>query len=123
MIPTRLEATIGDVWRSARLRTCPHCRAPILAGLDAPTAALPVRADPTPLTLLGETVALLNRRSTYDLLDAGGRKELNWRDAFAIEGARRYPVLAEHACGVSLAAFAETIPVRLRYSIPDVPPF
>ena len=123
MIPSWLEATIGDIWRSARLRRCTRCGAPILAGLDAPRSALPVKADPTPLTPLGETVALLNRRSTYDLCDAGGRKELNYRDPFTIEGPRRYPVLAAHACGVSLAAFAEAIPVRVRYSIPDTPPF
>ena len=123
MIPTWLANTLGDTHRSARLRRCTRCGAPILAGLDAPRAALPVRADPTPLTAVGETVALLNRRATFDLIDAGGRKELNWRDSMAISGTRRYPVLAEHACGVSLADFAEAIPVCARYLIPDSPPF
>lgn len=123
MIPTWLQTHIGDTWRTATLRTCPRCGAPILTGLDAPRAGYPVKTDPTPLTVLGETVALLSRRATFDLVTIGGRKELNWRDQIMIAGPRRYPVLAEHACGQSLTQFAEQIPQRPRYRIPEELPF
>jgi len=123
VIPTWLEATVGDIWRSARLRTCPRCGAPVLAGLDAPVAALPVRADPTPLTVLGEAFALLDGRPTFDLSDAAGRKELTYRAPEQIGGPRKYPVLAAHRCGQSLHAFAEKRIERSRYVIPAQPPF
>ncbi len=123
MIPTWLAATHGDIWRSARLRTCPRCGAPILAGLDASPAGLPVRADLTPLTTAGEAVALLSGRATFDLSDAAGRKELNHRQCEHIKGPRKYPVLAEHACGSPLDAFAERIPAKARYRIPEEVPF
>jgi hypothetical protein len=123
MIPAWLEAAVGDVWRSARLRRCARCQAPILAGLDATMAAVAVRADPTPLTPLGEAAALLGGRATFDLSDVAGRKELTYRYCDQISGLRRYPVLAAHECGKSLHLFAEKRPVRSRYVIPAEPPF
>jgi hypothetical protein len=123
MIPTWLAATVGDIWRSARLRQCPRCGAPVLAGLDAPVAGLPVRADPTPLTALGEAAALLAGRPTFDLTDIGGRKEITHRDVEQISGTRKYVVLAAHRCGQPLHQFAEKTTAKKRYVIPDEPPF
>jgi hypothetical protein len=124
MIPTWLQAHIGDTWRTACLRTCTRCGAPILAGLDAPRAGLPVKADPTPLNSLGETVALLSGQTTYDLVTVAGRKELNYRDQITIAAPRRHPVLAAHKCGMSYTAFAEPMPIRpTAYSLPAEPPF
>jgi hypothetical protein len=86
-------------------------------------AGLPVRADPTPLTALGEAAALLNGRPTFDLSDVAGRKELTYRSRDQISAPRKYPVLAAHECGKSLHAFAQERPTRSRYVIPAEPPF
>jgi hypothetical protein len=121
-IPAWLTPTHAVTSRAARLRTCPKCRRPVLVGLDAERAGMRVVADPTPITALGEAIALLSKRPTFDLIGAG-KKELNYRDSFAISGDRRYPVIAQHRCGELLDAFTETIPDKARYVIPDVCPF
>jgi hypothetical protein len=97
----------ADWARAANLRTCPHCRTTVLAGLDADSAALPIRCDPTPLTLMGEAVALLQGRTTYDLLAVKTGRELYERTAYSIKKPRRYQVFATHKCDNSLAAFIQ----------------
>jgi hypothetical protein len=64
----------GEAFRSASLTRCRDCKAPILYGLDADMCALSVRADPTPLTPLGEALALIDGRATYSLVTADGRR-------------------------------------------------
>lgn len=113
----------GEAFRSAGLTRCTHCRAAILYGLDADLCALSVRADPTPLTLLGEVLALMDGRATYSLVTADGRKLLDIRDEWMIAGTRRWPVLPAHKCGASLVAHIEHIAQRHRYAIPAEPPF
>ncbi len=123
MIPTWLAPTLGGTHRTARLRTCPHCQAPVLAGLDAERAGTRAVADLTPVNEMGEAIALINGRATFDLIKTGGRMELNWRDSFAIEGVRRYPVIPAHKCGQPLDVFMEAVPAKARYVVPDVCPF
>ncbi|MFC5744797.1 hypothetical protein [Actinomadura rugatobispora] len=122
-IPTWLLRTRGDVFRTAALRTCPHCHHPILTGLDDDTAARSVRADPTPITPLGETLALLAGRATFDLQAVYGRREMWRRDQWHIQSARRWPVLPEHRCGQPLNDHMEKSPQRRRYVCPTEPPF
>lgn len=123
MIPAWLERTIGDVHRAAGLKTCPRCGAPILVGLDADRAALTAHADITTVNAVGEALALLSGRPTYDLVNTGGRKELSYRDEWNISGPRKWPVLPEHRCGASLKAHVETIAPRFAYVSPNEPPF
>lgn len=123
MIPDWLIRQRGDVFRAARLHPCPRCRRPILSGLDDDIAARTAHADPTPITPLGETLALLTGRATYDLCAPYGRRELWRRDHWHIAGARKYPVLPEHKCGQPLDAHTETLQHRNRYVCPAEPPF
>lgn len=125
MIPTWLQAHIRANRRTAALRICLRCGAPILTGLDADKAALTVRVDLIPIDILGETVALLNGRTTYDLVAIHDKKELHHRDQWQITAPRKYPVLAEHRCGRPLDAYAEkTVHEKKNREAPDdEPPF
>lgn len=104
-----LEAT-GDagpdaVTRRARIKVCKQCGQTILAGLDGdPPMAGNAYVDPTPLAPMGEALALLADRPTYELLWTGLRLELEHRSAQSIEGhpagtRSGVDVVAEHACG------------------------
>lgn len=120
-----LQARRAEWARAANLRACPLCRGPVLAGLDADTAARPVRCDPTPLTEMGEAVALLQGRQTYDLLPTKTGRELHERSPYFIEKPRRYQVFATHKCNSPLIAFIE-IPAEPRTEVhheDDRPPF
>jgi len=122
-IPAWLGRRIGDNHRAASLRLCPSCKAPTLVGLDADTTAFTARADVLPIDELGETIALLSGRPTYDLVTNGGRKELARREEWNIGGDRRYPVLAAHKCGVALDAHAAPVKHVKRKAISHVPQF
>lgn len=123
-VPQWLVRRHGGVFRTAALRTCPACKAPILSGLDDDIAARSVRADPTPIDRMGEALAVLTGRATFDLVPIEGKRQLWRRDQWHIAGKRRYPVLAEHRCGASLAEHAEPPPARaVRAAIPADPPF
>jgi hypothetical protein len=99
-IPSWLAKQLGGVHRSAGLRLCNRCGAPILVGLDADVAALTAHTDPDPIDTAGEVLALLAGRTTYDLAPrAGGRRQLDYRAAWNIKAQRRYPVLVSHSCG------------------------
>lgn len=108
MIPTWLKRRhIGDTSRAVTIRLCPTCRAPVLVGLDADHLALKATCDPTPLSALGEAVALVTGRTTYTLTPGKDRKELDYRDEWRIANPTRNPILAAHQChGISLAPFA-----------------
>lgn len=112
--------TESGLSRRARPRPCPHCCAWTIAGLDADVCALETHVDPSPLTPLGEMLALLDHRPTFELVRAEGRFQLErrhaWRITFAPAGSTpRADVLALHRCdatpisGPALAptAFAE----------------
>lgn len=121
--PQWLKDHIAENARRATLKTCPRCHAPVIVGLDADVAAFKATCDPTPLTPLGEYIALADGRITYDLAGGYSRKELWQRTALNIQTARRYPVLTEHRCGKPLAEYAEpnTDTEKERHS--DEPPF
>lgn len=126
MIPAWLLNTqAGPNHRAATIRQCPKCKAPILTGLDADKCALTARADPTPITPLGETIALLQTRSTYNLTTMHSRKYLDHRDQWTITMPRRWPVLPEHRCHQPLTEYTETITPkkRKRYVVPNECPY
>lgn len=124
MIPAWLQRTHrGDLSRAATLRLCPRCKSPILIGLDADRAAITAHCDPTPLTELGEAVALMQGRKTYDLIPGIKRREIWPRETAHIQQPRRFPVLATHKCGTPLHAFATPTPKRKDVTANDRPPF
>ena len=111
------------VSRGAKLRRCRRCGVFVLTGLDADMCALEVQADPTPLSPLGEAFAVVEGRRTFALHRAGGRWEIDWRDAGDIAShpagsARREDVLRQHRCGdqdqpaalTAASTFPETAP-------------
>lgn len=122
-IPTWLGRTLGDTFRTVRLRICPQCRAPVLAGLDADNCALAVRADPTPIGEIGEAIALLTGRRTFDLIGTGGDKKLYLREEHNIKSARKYLVFLEHRCGRPLTAYSEPAAARSSRKFSQTPPF
>lgn len=88
--------------RRARPRPCPRCGTWTIAGLDADRCALEAHCDPTPLTALGEVIALASGRRTLELVRTRGRLELEqrWADHIADQpaGTTRGDVLATHLC-------------------------
>lgn len=87
--------------RAAKSRRCPDCRMWVLAGLDDPRCAGPAIVDTSPLSSLGETVALLTGRSTYALRRFHTRIELDHRNQWSIHTPPEhapYDVIAEHRC-------------------------
>lgn len=89
--------------RKARAGFCRSCGQVVMRGLDADVAGLPVACDPTPLDRLGEALALLGHRETFELRWTGRTYELDHRDASKIAArpagtARHVDVLAAHSC-------------------------
>jgi hypothetical protein len=94
------------VGRKAQLRKCPTCRADILRGLDDDTCALLVVVDPTPLSPLGEALALVEGRYTVTFRRDRGHLVLDLRDDFHIAGSpagtRAFEdVLRQHVCNTA----------------------
>lgn len=123
-------------WRGVRARWCPGCRTPILTGLDADQCALLAKADPTPLTALGEAMALLDGRATYTLTRDHGRSivTLSRRTAGTITrqpaGADvasllAWDIIGEHRCGQTTPdeLTAATRLADLTVTATDQPPF
>lgn len=93
----------GLVSRAAQAGLCGNCRAPIMRGLDGDVAAFLVTVDPNPLDPLGEALALLAGRATFELRWQHGRYELEHRDAWSITARPagthpRLDVVAAHTC-------------------------
>lgn len=123
-IETATGAPVGS--RRARARSCRDCHAYVLAGQDNDITALDVRADPIPLSMVGEAIAQLDGRATYALRRRGSGVVLYRRDRWQIgRGARRddtggggpgrfreFDVVADHVCGQPL----------LELSVPSVIP-
>lgn len=106
--------TANGISRRARIRSCRTCRHPVLAGLDADICALPAIVDPHPLTGLGEMLACLEHRLTYELRSSGNRGyRLNERDAdkiaYSPAGTRTdLDVLRAHSCHARPLSAPET---------------
>lgn len=108
--------------RGVRAIWCRDCRAPILAGDDNDRCAFKVRVDVTPLTPLGEMLAQLAGRPTYELRHGFQRPALlvrrtPWLISTRPAGAppstaSAYDVLAAHDCTPTPDAI--TTPSRLR---------
>lgn len=107
MIPTWLQRHLEQagrwnsdgVSRTISAGRCHHCHTPVVRGLDADVAGLPITADPQPVDQLGEAIALIAGRGSYDLAHNGGRWQLSHRDQWRIRAGRPATVLAGHQCG------------------------
>lgn len=92
--------------RAARNIDCPKCGAPVLRGDDGDMCALTVTVDVEPIDRVGEMLAVLSGRSTYELTRQTGKTarpgafELWWRYEEQIH-AERDPagtLHVEHRC-------------------------
>lgn len=109
-------------------RHCRTCHRLVLAGYDAPIAALLATCDPHPLTPRLEAACVILARPTYRLWGIPGRYELTPRHHPGIHPISREPpadqclVLAAHACGHPPLSH-DHLPVTTRHtSSTDGPP-
>lgn len=95
---------LADQTRHIQAERCPDCRADILRGLNDTVAASSIDVDPTPLSALGEALAILAGRSTVACESWGGsgarftrrgHHQITSRPA----GTFRGDVYATHLCG------------------------
>jgi hypothetical protein len=100
--------------RRARPATCRMCRQPVVKGWTEEPCAVLASCDPAPLSNVGEAVALLQGRMTFDLARRGGRYELDLRESDHIHGSpperpdqwrRAGDVLAQHRCPTDPPAY------------------
>lgn len=84
-----------------KVSTCQHCGRRIVEAASDDTG-LPHVLDPRPLSGVGEVLAILAGRATFDIRMWGGRLTLGRRDQFRIRGApagsKRVDVVVEHEC-------------------------
>lgn len=103
---------------------CPQCRAVVLRGLDSDRCAVPVTVDVAEIDAIGELLATMQGRRTFDLLQYRAKQSYSYclepRRAVHIAKPRRYSVYAEHRCGAPLPAAPPATPRRV---LPDRPPF
>jgi hypothetical protein len=98
-IAERIQATADH----ARATTCPRCHAPVLTARAGRIAALDVVADPEPINLTEEILALLQGRLTWHLITEWNRQRITWRHPTDIRaGPARHPVIADHTCPPNL---------------------
>lgn len=103
-LPNWLKERIGTPTRGRGTKPtkCIVCKADVLAGFDNDTCAQAAITDPNPLSPLGEALALIDKRRTYELSRHGAGLALYHRDHWQISG--RHPsdtiiVLTDHKCG------------------------
>jgi hypothetical protein len=98
---------IDGVTRSARIQTCKTCHRTVIRGFTDEPCSILATCDLAPLSNLGEAVALMQGRMTFDLTYRGGRLEIDLREADHIQGSppetpgwwrAKSDVLAEHRC-------------------------
>jgi hypothetical protein len=134
MIPAWLAKHLEDtgklgpdrIGRAARLHHCKSCGRYILTGLDNDMCASVAHADPTPVSPLGEALALIGNRRTYTLHQTTDRLELQVRDRWQIAGTpagTRHDVLPEHTCDAIDLPAAESVHQRYTAALPDNPPY
>lgn len=129
MIPTWLRDRLGGpTRRGVTVRRCRACRASILEGWDGDQLAVRATVDPDPVTALGEALALLAGRSSYELRSYTAGMALHQRDRWQITGrnADQHFVLVDHECdAVPLPHRIVSIPVQPKGKVrsDDKPPF
>ena len=114
------------IGRAARIHHCKHCGRYILTGLDNDMCAGVANADPTPLSPLGEALALIGGRRTYALRQSSGRLELQLRDQWQIEGSpagTRYDIVPAHTCEAVDLPSAPSVQQRYAAAESDTPPY
>jgi hypothetical protein len=99
--------TVDGISRQARTRRCRRCQAVTLVGLDHPRVATRACVDMAILDQLGEAVALIGGRPTYELWG----RELLLRCPIKIRAGMAKPVLAEHLCGEAPVPSPEVLDV------------
>ncbi|CAB5217083.1 hypothetical protein UFOVP199_51 [uncultured Caudovirales phage] len=107
----------------AQKRTCPKCRQTILAGLDAPTCALDVNLDPTPLDRPQQLAAIIIRAHIYDINQTG---HINWRHPTEIINRPPPPGTTRHlthSCGQTITNNNPTPPPTPQPDTNERPPF
>lgn len=112
--------------RTVTVAVCPGCRAKIVSGLNADWCAWDVALDHGPVDALGEALAVLTGRTTYDLRPGSSphTRVMEARRAGRIANGRKtWPVHAEHRCGQPLpVAPATAKPWEDPMITPDPPP-
>lgn len=118
--------------RRARAVACPSCRRGVMRGIDRAFGGKVVMAEPTPLSNLGEALALMAGRVTVELRWLGDRYEIDRRDHFRIRGSpaetHGIDILVVHECELStgppLPHTDSTLSDDIRpVPLPDNPPF
>jgi hypothetical protein len=119
--------------RSAKAVRCRTCRRSVLRGISADWGGLSVDVDPAPLSRLGEVLALLADRATFELRWLGDRYEIDRRDQFRIRGnpagTNGVDVLVRHDCVMSNGPPLPTTDSQLSDDIvnapilSDIPPY
>lgn len=72
--------------KGIRAHWCHNCRAPILTGYDADVCAFIVHVDVTPITAIGEALALIEGRHSHEILTPlSGPHKIRRRTATAIK--------------------------------------
>lgn len=93
--------------RRARVVSCFKCGQPVVKGWTDEPCSILATCDLGALSNLGEAMALMQGRTTFDLAYRGGRLELDIRDQDEIHGSpaedpgwyrAKADVLATHAC-------------------------
>ena len=114
--------------RRARARTCDACRRPVMSGIDEDFGGQASYADPTPVSGIGEAMARIAGRATFELAHLGDRYELTRRTGPRIRGrpagTPRIDILVGHKCG-DVTRF-ESAPERIKPAAviqSDQPPF
>ncbi|MGO4984792.1 hypothetical protein [Collinsella sp. Sow4_E3] len=93
---------LADQTRHIQAERCRRCRADVLRGLDDMWAAGPIEVDPTPLSALGEALALLAGRRTIACEHWHGlrfTRRGRWQITSRPAGTFRGDVYASHLCG------------------------
>ena len=103
-IPQWLKDRLGTPARGRGCRAvkCIKCQASVLAGFDEDAMAQAVVVDPTPLSTMGEALALVQQRRTYRLGRYDEGLALWHRDHWQISAhpaSEECIVLTDHVCG------------------------
>jgi len=122
----------GDlmVGRRARASTCQRCHRAVFVGIDREWGGMAVECDPEPLSGLGEALALLAHRRTFELWANIGQMTLDFRDRWRISGRPagrcKVDVLVQHDCDLvgRLPTTGSVYPPPVRAAdLPDEPPY